>query len=277
MEDVTPILLSRIEKDFEAAFSRNKKIAALYERIRDGTATYREANQFAIEAGELLAAVFRRHLNGNALPDGRMYYNIANRIIPAALRHNYELISDVAARVQESLNRNAGIGIKAIRPGFNTDRIEGIVNKISSAEKFEEVAWVLEEPVVNFSQSVVDDYIRENAEFHASSGMQPRIVRTAVGACCEWCGKLAGTYAYPNIPHDIYRRHERCRCTVDYDPGTGKGRQNVHTKQWRNQTKIEARKKVGANQGNREPPESREARVNQMIRARAEKRNTIRP
>ena len=53
-----------------------------------------------------------------------------------------------------------------------------------------------------------------------------------VGGCCDWCRSLAGTYSYPNVPPDVYKRHRNCRCTVDYYP-TGKGkRQDVWSKEW---------------------------------------------
>lgn len=52
------------------------------------------------------------------------------------------------------------------------------------------------------------------------------------------------------MPEDVFRRHERCRCLVTYDPADGSNRrQNVHTKKWTTAAeldKIEARKKVGA-------------------------------
>ncbi len=62
------------------------------------------------------------------------------------------------------------------------------------------------------------------------------------------CSKLAGTYDYRNddLPDDIYRRHENCRCTVELDEG-GVRRQNVWTKQWTSaeeSAKIEARKQL---------------------------------
>lgn len=265
MEDITPELLSEIEKEFDSAMKNNRKITELYEKVRDGTATYREANDFAIEVGESLAAAFKRSLSSDVLPDGKMYYNIANRIIPETLQHNYELISEAATQVQEALNSHAGISIKAIKPELNTDRINGLVEKVSDAERYDEVAWVLDEPVVNFSQSIVDDYIRKNADFQGKAGMRPKVIRTAVGKGCEWCQKMAGTYDYPNVPHDIYRRHERCRCTVEYEPGSGK-RQNVHTKEWKSAgeyDKIEKRKKIRAGHQNAESPKAREARIDQ--------------
>lgn len=246
-KDIAPELLEKIQSDFKRIFDNNKKIVDLYKRIQEGTATYKELNEFAIETGEILAKAFKMNLSSAVLPEGKMYFNIANRIIPPTLRNNYELVAEVGQLVQKKLNESAGIGIRAIKPEINQDRIEGIVNKIAVAESYDDVAWVLDEPVVNFTQSIVDDFIRENADFQYKSGMTPKIIRTAESKCCEWCSKLEGKYTYPDVPGDVYRRHERCRCTVDYNPGDGKI-QNVHTKKWRTENEddiIKLRKTIG--------------------------------
>lgn len=244
MEDIAPGLLKKIRDDFEKAVKEDK----IMKEIADlgQSATYADANRFAIRAGELLAQAYKNNLSSNVLPDGRMYYNIAKRIIPDTLKENYDLISGMTELIQQALNEQAGIGLKTIRPELNTDRIEGIVNKVSEAELYDDVAWVLGEPVINFSQSIVDDSIRENAEFHGKSGLMPQIIRKIAGGCCEWCAEVAGTYDYPDVPKDVYRRHERCRCTVEYDPKSGK-RQNIWTKEWKankNSDKIEKENKL---------------------------------
>ena len=138
----------------------------------------------------------------------------------------------------QALNEAANIGIRPIKPDLPRDRINGIIDRVSSEDTFDDIAWILDEPIKIFSQSIVDDAIRVNAEFHAAAGMRPRIIRKLTGGCCEWCSKLAGTYTYPDVPQDVYRRHQRCRCTVDYIPGDGKV-QNSHTKQWRDASKDE--------------------------------------
>lgn len=248
MEDITPELLREIQRDFQSEFNKSKIISGLYEKVRDGTATYAEANDFAIETGKILANAYGSNLSSDVLPDGRMYYNIAQRIINPTMVNNYNLITDVTDKVQQSLNEAAKIGIKPVTPEMNQNRVDGIINRVANAEHFDDVAWILDEPIVNFSQSIVDDSIRRNAEFHADAGMKPVIVRKLAGGCCEWCAKLAGTYTYPDdVPHDVYRRHQRCRCTVDYNPRRGKI-QNVHSKKWQTQEereRVEVRKKVG--------------------------------
>lgn len=248
MEDIAPKLLEEIQKDFQKRFDKSQIIASLYERVRDGTTTYIEAHEYAIEVGNILAEAYQNNLSSSVLPEGRLYYNIAKRIIEPTMINNYDVITDVTQQVQTTLNQSANIGIKAIKPELNQDRIEGIIDKVSDAIDFEEVAWLLDEPIKNFSQSIVDDSIRANAEFQAKAGLTPIIIRKVAGNCCDWCKAVAGTYTYPDdVPKDVYRRHQRCRCVVDYNPGKGKV-QNVHTKQWRSEEerdKIEARKTIG--------------------------------
>ena len=164
--DITPGLLKKIQDDFQKNFDKSAMISELYKNVRDGTATYKEANEFAIEVGDILANVFKNNLSSDVLPDGRMYYNIAQRIIEPTMKNNYDLITDVTSQIQTSLNKSAKIGIKAIKPELNQDRIHGIVNKVSDAEIYDDVSWILDEPVMNFSQIFVDVYIRDNAEFH---------------------------------------------------------------------------------------------------------------
>lgn len=237
MEDIAPELLELLRKRFSEKISINPKIRVLYKRIQEGSATYADADEYAYMIGEALSQTFREYLSSAALPDGRMYYNIADRVLRPLLQEDHAIISEAAAMVQTALNQKANIGIKAQTVAVNTDRIDGIVNKVSNAESFDNVAWVLDEPVKNFSMNVVDEILKANVDFQGKAGLNPRIIRKAERKCCEWCARLAGEYDYSELgdlddPNEIYRRHERCRCTVEYDPGSGR-RQNVHIKTWR--------------------------------------------
>lgn len=239
IKDISPGLLKGVRESFDAAVSGNKKISGLYMKLEAGVATYAEANNFAIEVGETLARAFQNNLSGDVLPNGKMYYNIAKAVVEPMMINNHDLIANFTEKAQKSLNEAANIGIKAIRPELNRDRIDGIINKLTVADEYDDVSWLLGEPIVNFSQSIVDDAIRINAEFHYNSGLQPVIIRKEMGNCCNWCKEVVGRYSYPDVPKDVYRRHQHCRCTVDYYPGDGK-KQNVHTKKWQRLNEKEA-------------------------------------
>lgn len=251
MEDIAPKLLERIKSDFEKEFSSDTSVAEIYKKINEGTATYLDANEFSIRAGEILAGVFGRDLSSDILPDGRMYYNIAKIVVEDPLKNNYGIITDVTEDIQNILNKNAGIGIKAIKPEINEDRINGIIDIVSGKEYYDDISYMLDEPVVNFCQSIVDASVRANADFQYKSGLSPKIRRTAEGRCCAWCSKLAGTYDYEKVSgsgNDVFRRHKNCRCTVEYYPGKGGKFQNVYSKNWKTKEerdKIESRKIAG--------------------------------
>lgn len=247
VEDIVPSLLKKIKSEFEDARLDSEVLKDLLSKLHHSKASYLDANQYAIEIGEILSKALGAFLTNETLPDGKMYYNIAQRVLADVLGRNYELVSDYTEQVQKNLNSEAKIGLAAQVPELNQDRIDGLVNRLASEESFDDVKWLIVDPIVIFSQSIVDDSIRKNVEFHHKVGLSPKIVRRVVGHPCKWCKSLEGSYNYPEVPKDIYRRHGNCRCTVDYHPGNGK-KQNVHTKRWaesQKSAKIEVLKGVG--------------------------------
>ena len=244
--DVLPKLLQEVKKEFELAYGESEIIKNAFATLEAKKATYKTANEFAIEIGEILSKALGASISADKLPNGKMYYNIAQRLLTDVLGRNHELVSGYASDVQKNLNDKAKIGLKVQVPELNLDRIAGIVNRFSSEENFEDVSWLIGEPIVNFTQSIIDDTIRKNAEFHHRSGLQPEIVRKSYFHCCEWCQEVQGNYKYPRVPKDVYRRHQHCRCIVDYDPKNGKT-QNVWTKKWNSidKERVERRKLIG--------------------------------
>lgn len=222
MIDIAPELLEKLRRAFSEKFNKNKKIDKILSTIREGEPTYSEVNDLSIEVGDILAEVFQENLSADILPDGRMYYNIAKRTVEPMMINNYNIVSDNAVMVQEILNKQAGMRIKAQVPDLNQSRIDGIINRLDEAEFFDDIKWILDEPVKNFTQAVADDAVKKNTEFHEGLGLVPSVTRIVKGDCCDWCREVAGTYHYPDIPDDVYRRHRYCRCTVEYDPGDGK-------------------------------------------------------
>ena len=243
--DVLPSILKEVQERFERDFGKSEIVRNAFAALKGKKATYKTANEFAIEIGDILSKALGTSLSADKLPDGKMYYNIAQRLLTDVLRRNHELVSGYTSDVQKNLNQEAKISLKVQVPELNLDRIAGIVNRFSSEENFEDVSWLLGEPIVNFTQSIIDDSIRKNAEFHHQSGLQPEIIRKSYFHCCEWCQEVQGNYKYPRVPKDVYRRHQHCRCIVDYDPKSGKI-QNVWTKKISNKSsdELENRKRV---------------------------------
>ena len=228
MKDIAPELLEKLQVDFKTRFKGNKQIQILSKKLEDGEATYEEANQYASLLGDLLVYVYKVNINAEDLPDGKMYYNIAKRIIEPTMTQNHDLISTYTSEVQTQINHRAGYKLTGIKPTLNQDKVQGIIDRVSREDDYNKIAWILDEPIKNFSQSIVDDAVKINAQHHYASGMKPKIIRTEVGNCCDWCKEVVGTYEYPKVPKNVFRRHRFCRCTVEYVAGDK--RTNVHTK-----------------------------------------------
>lgn len=225
-------LLKKIKNEFNLRFIDNKKIEKLNQLLFDRKATYQEANELAVEVGKILKNVFGENITENILENGVLTEEIANILIRPNMMRNYDIVSTYSTDVQQLLNRQSDIGLKAMKPPINKDRIDGIVKKIAEKE-FNDTKWLLGEPIINFTQSVVDDTIRHNTELQYKSGLKPKIKRKEFGKCCDWCRQVVGEYEYPDVPDNVYKRHRYCRCTVEYLPGNGKA-QDVWSKKWKN-------------------------------------------
>ena len=236
-DDVLPELLKLVCDEFEKSYAANGIVKQVQKKLEDKSATYADAYEYAYEVGCMLSDALTKHVTNELLPNGTMYYNIAQRLLQKTLGTNYELVSELAAGVQKVLNRKAGLTLAALKPDIDQDKVDGLIERLSKGD-FENDKFVMGSPIANFTQSVVDDTIAKNVEFHASAGLHPKIVRRYAGNGCKWCANLAGTYDYP-VKQEIYRRHDNCRCIVEYFPEDGRGVQNAHTKGWRNESKVE--------------------------------------
>lgn len=234
VKDLVPELLDEIREEFDQGVLDSSVIEALLAKLAKGKANYLDANDYAVELGEILSKALKGSVTASKLPDGKMYYNIAKRVLEGVLGANYEKISEYSGQVQEILNGEAKIRVAVQRPILNQDRIDGIINRLDSEPDFESVSWILGDPIVNFSQNIVDDFIKKNAGYHKKIGLNPTIERNSTGKCCTWCDSLVGSYLYGEEPKDFYRRHSNCRCTIDYHPKNGK-QQNSWSKKWANE------------------------------------------
>lgn len=229
MADIAPELSEAVAKLFEARARSDKRLSRIADRIRDGTATMESAHEYAQSVGEILADVFQELVGEGVLPNDIMYYNIAKRVVIPAIKHNYDIITEAAKLIQKHVDSKNGLGIESVSAPFPEERISGLIDKITEAKTLDEIRQWLNEPIVNNSESFVDDFVRENARIRSGMGLNAYIVRKAASGCCAWCSALVGRYEYGDEPPDVYRRHNYCRCTVtaEYERG---GRQDVWSK-----------------------------------------------
>lgn len=203
-----------LKEEFEREVRADKKATQLYTKIYNGKGTYRTASELSARIGDDFGKVLRRHSPNDLLVD----WDIED-LIPRALGLDHQMVVDACREVQKNLNKNAGLNLKYQEPKFNTDRAYGIVSELQENPGFTNIEKTFYDQFTNFSMNVVDDSIRDNADFMAKSGIRSLIIRQAEYGACPWCEEVAGSYDYREVKgqgNDVWRRHENCRCTIDY-------------------------------------------------------------
>jgi anti-sigma28 factor (negative regulator of flagellin synthesis) len=233
-EDIGIELHDKIKAAFDVRCGKDSTLSHIKRKIENGTATMEDTSIYARRMGELLRKSIESTTKPDDLPDGKMYYNIAQSILEPLLRGNYDDINAICAEVQSALDAKKGIGLKPQKADFPAERIRAAIGGAAVKETAEHAIQVLGRTAENITGSFQTDYIKKNAEFRGKAGLTCYIERKDGFRCCDWCAGLAGRYRYPDeVPKDVYRRHDNCTCDVSYV--SEKGRQNVHSKRWANE------------------------------------------
>lgn len=230
-------LLEASESSFARRLKNDTKLKRIARQARNST-SYEVANNYAVRAGELLSESLQDNLGELAF----ISEDVAREVLTPMLTADHNLVAEVGKQIQTNMNKANGYGIEALIADLDTDRIEGLIMKVAGYDTTAEAMWALGEPVVNYSQAVVDQAIRKNFTMNSKLGIEAKLVRKteAPGVSirkikrgnkvytyshpvpCQWCIKMAGTYDYADnmaTGSDVYRRHEYCRCMVDYVQG----------------------------------------------------------
>lgn len=230
MADIGAELLEKIRAEFQKSCKADKHIQSVLKKVDSGTASLEEVAKLSKQLGLRASQAIGAYVNAGALPDGKMYYNIADTILTGVLKDNYDVINSAAAACQKALDHKAGINIRPQQAEFPAERVQAVANAASVPDIAEEVMIRrMTSPTQNITESFYNDYVEANVKFRSDAGLDCYIIRNDHGGCCEWCAKLAGKYHYPDqVPKDLYRFHDNCDCRLTYL--NGKKAQNVWDK-----------------------------------------------
>lgn len=233
MTELGNSLLTKASQIFDGLVESDRKLKRIRARLRDGTSYY-DANDYAVRLGELLSQALNQSTDGLAF----LSDEVAQELLEPLLTADHDLISVAIEQIQRNMNTANEIGLSPVIPEVNTNRIEGLINKVASGS-LDETRWILGEPIINYSQSVVDEGIEANAKATTKIGLKAYIIREAeasgTGSAtrgnktyryiipCRWCADLAGKYDYEDVKdtgNDVFRKHRGCRCQITYVQGT---------------------------------------------------------
>lgn len=194
--------------------ANDRRAQRLIETINTGAGTYNTASEYAIRVGDCLGRVLRRHAPFENISE----WNIED-LIPQSLGLNHAYVSNACKKVQEVLIADAGLSINFLEPEFDGNRAYGIVEELRSHPEFTSIEATFYDQLVNFSQNVVDQAIRTNGGVLNRAGVRSKVIRSHEFKACDWCQEVSGEYDYDEVKgqgNDVWRRHENCRCTIDF-------------------------------------------------------------
>lgn len=219
MTDVAPELLKKINNSFDSKIADDKEITEFTKKLSSGKATQFDTIMYNRRLAGHASTALSENIVPEALPDGKLYYNIANRTVTPTIKRVDSLSIDAMAEVTKEEYEKLKIGISPQSVEVDEERINSYINKlveVQNAGDMEKFSELLNGPLQNICESIIDDYIDAQAKFVEEAGMKAQIIRYPLGKCCKWCDNLAGTYDYKDAPKDIYRRHDNCDCVVMY-------------------------------------------------------------
>lgn len=228
--DIAPKLIRQVKDAFAEKVENDRTVQGILAKIEDGTATYHDANIYAQHIGAHLQSALSQYVTSETLPDGKMYFNIAERLYSETFGEACSMSGDIAQQVQEILNRKASIGLKALGVDIPEDQIKSLADLASSYEQYDEIRSKIEGASSRYTQNTVVDTLRKNAELQSQAGLHPILTRIADPNCCPWCEEVAGTYDYTEVKqkgNPVWRRHDNCNCEIIYDPRDGRAKQMV--------------------------------------------------
>lgn len=221
MADIGAELLEQIRAYFKKKCQGDAFIQSVLGKVAAGTAQMEEISLLSQSIGFRASQAISEYVNVAALPDGKMYYNIADTILSGVLKDNYEIINSAAAECQRALDRKMSINIEPQRAPYPAERVQAVAGAASAPDISEEkMVRRMTSTTENITRSFYDDYVETNVKYRSEAGLECFIIRSDHGGCCKWCAALAGKYRYPEeVPKDVYRRHDNCTCTVTYTNG----------------------------------------------------------
>ena len=130
--DIVPELYEKIQKDFQRNTDRHKGIREFREKLKKETASAEDVSVYAGDLGECVSDALCGNLTEETLPDGMLYWNIAERTIKPLLKEVYKMVNEAAAAVQKTEDKKIGIGLGSVKAPFPESRVKDLINKLIS-------------------------------------------------------------------------------------------------------------------------------------------------
>lgn len=140
--DIVPELYEKIHSEFLRRVEQDKRIQRILGKVSEESAVSEDAAYYALYVGEHAGDVLAEYLTEKNLPDGKLYWNIADRTIRPLMTEVHGMVNDIGVRVTESEDRKIDIGLKASPAPLPEQRLADLINKVVEVfAQEEEKTW----------------------------------------------------------------------------------------------------------------------------------------
>lgn len=217
--------------EFKEWVQTDKNVKKLWELNNKGNATYIHADMYAQGIARKWSQLLTDNY-GTKASDWIKEYNNATQ------KGGFESIEDLAAEIskayqkayaesayyaknaQNGINAKNRIGMRAIEPKLDNDRLRNLFDKLIDTDTTEEMRehLISKKALDSIARSGVTDTIQANARLQSKAGLHAYVSRDASAGCCKWCDSIAGVYEYGTQPDDFWAVHGDCNCKFEYKP-----------------------------------------------------------
>lgn len=128
-DDVLPELLEKIFGEYKRLIKESTFITRFSDELSKGIAKDSDVSLYGEELGNCASIAFLKFIKEENLPDGILYWNIAERTIEPLLRDVYQKVNDAAEQVQLVSDKKIKVNIKPQHAEFPKDRVHDLIDK----------------------------------------------------------------------------------------------------------------------------------------------------
>jgi hypothetical protein len=127
-DDVSPKLKMNLMDEFWTSILRDPQLEAYWEKKENLELTQEEGWAYIDRLSDFAVDALQKTLNTETLPDGILYWNIAQAVIPDFLREVSDMIYEIQVATWKKEDLEMGINAGFQQAPFNEEKMQSIIN-----------------------------------------------------------------------------------------------------------------------------------------------------
>lgn len=127
-DDVSPKLKRDLMNEFWTSIVRDPQLEAYWEKKENLELTQEEGWAYIDRLSDFAVAALEKTINSETLPDGILYWNIAQAVLPDFFHHVSDMIYEIQVATWKKEDLEMGINAGFQRAPFNEEKMQSIIN-----------------------------------------------------------------------------------------------------------------------------------------------------